>query len=118
MDFIEHLLESEGHMDILVVVDRLTKQAIFALTHSLIDATGLANLFVQKVFSKHRVPSHIMSDRGTEFILKFFRSLAQALEMRLHFSTGYHLEADSQTEHTNQTLEQYLWIYCNYQQSD
>ena len=49
---------------------------------------------------------------------KFFRLLANALEMRLHFTSGYHPEADGQTEYTNQTLEQFLRIYCNYQQSD
>ena len=49
---------------------------------------------------------------------KFFRSLANALDMRLHFTSGYHPEADSQTKRTNQTLEQFLRIYCNYQQLD
>jgi len=82
-------------MDILVVVNRITKQAIFVLTHSSINAAGLASLFVQNVFFKHKVPSHIMLDRGTEFVLKFFRSLVQALEMRLHFSIGYYPEIDS-----------------------
>ena len=38
--------------------------------------------------------------------------------MQLHFTSGYHPEVDGQTEQTNQTLEQYLRIYCNYQQSD
>jgi len=38
--------------------------------------------------------------------------------MKLHFTSGYHPEADGQTERTNQTLEQYLRIYCNYQQSN
>jgi len=38
--------------------------------------------------------------------------------MRLYFTSGYHSEANGQTEHTNQTLEQFLRIYCNYQQSD
>jgi len=38
--------------------------------------------------------------------------------MRLHFTSEYHPEADSQTEQTNQSLEQYLRIYGNYQQSD
>jgi len=38
--------------------------------------------------------------------------------MRLHFTSGYHLEANSQAERTNQTLEQYLHIYCNYQQDN
>ena len=38
--------------------------------------------------------------------------------MRLHFTSGYHPEGDGQTEHTNQTLEQYLRVYCNYQQDN
>ena len=38
--------------------------------------------------------------------------------MKLHFTLGYHPEGDSQTECTNQTLEQYIWVYCNYQQDN
>jgi len=38
--------------------------------------------------------------------------------MRLHFTSGYHLEANSQAEQTNQTLEQYLCVYYNYQQDN
>src|SRR5260370_8798276 len=38
--------------------------------------------------------------------------------MRLHFTSGYHLEGDGQMEHANQVLEQYLWVYMNYQQDD
>src|ERR1700690_1064239 len=38
--------------------------------------------------------------------------------MKLHFTSGYHPEGDGQTKHTNQTLEQYLCIYCNYQQDN
>jgi hypothetical protein len=38
--------------------------------------------------------------------------------MMLHFTLGYHSEGDGQTEHINQTLEQYLCIYCNYQQNN
>jgi len=38
--------------------------------------------------------------------------------MKLHFTSGYHLEANGQTEHTNQMLEQYLQCYCNYQQDN
>ena len=30
----------------------------------------------------------------------------------------YHLEGDGQMEHLNQVLEQYLWVYMNYQQDD
>ena len=34
--------------------------------------------------------------------------------MQLHFTLGYHPEDDGQTECTNQTLKQYLHVYCNY----
>ena len=38
--------------------------------------------------------------------------------MRLHFTSSYHPEGDGQTELANQTLKQYLWSYCNYQQDN
>ena len=118
MDFIEKLPPSLGYTAILVIVDRLSKQGIFIPTHDTIDAAELANLFVLHVFSKHGVPSHVTSDRGSEFVSHFFRSLGKALDMKLHFTSGYHPEADGQTERTNQTLEQYLRVYCNYQQDN
>jgi hypothetical protein len=118
MDFIEQLPSSEGFTAILVVVDRLTKQAIFIPTYDTVTSADLAMLFVLHVFSKHGVPSHVTSDRGSEFVSHFFRSLGEALDMKLHFTSGYHPEGDGQTERTNQTLEQYLRIYCNYQQDN
>lgn len=105
MDFIEHLPVSSGYSAILVIIDRLTKQGIFIPTHDTIDAPGLAKLFILHVFSKYGVLSHITSNRGSEFVSHFFRSLAKALDMHLHFTSGYHPEADGQTEHTNQTLK-------------
>ena len=38
--------------------------------------------------------------------------------MWLHFTLGYHPEGDGQTKCMNQTLEQYLRVYCNYQQDN
>ena len=108
MDFIEHLPTSEGLTSILVVVDHFTKQSIFIPTYDTITSAQLAELFVVHVFSKHGVPSHIMSDCGSEFVSHFFRSLGKALDMKLHFTSRYHPEGDGQTECVNQTLEQYL----------
>ena len=78
----------------------------------------LAHLFILHVFFKHGVPFHITSDKSSEFVSNFFHFLGTALDMWLHFTSGYHPEGDEQTEHTNQTLEQYLHIYYNYQQDN
>ena len=83
-----------------------------------INATMLTELFIKHVFSKHGVSNHITFDWRMEFVLKFFRSLAGVLNIKLHFISDYYLKTDSQIEYTNQILEQFLRIYCNYQQSD
>ena len=115
MDLIEQLPPSAGYTAILVVIDQLSKQGIFIPTHDTLTTVQLATLFVLHVFSKHRVPRHVTSDRGSEFVSHFFRSLGTALDMKLHFTSGYHPEGDGQTERVNQTLEQYLRAYCTYQ---
>jgi len=118
IDFIKQLPKSKGFTDILVIVDKLTKQVIFILTKRTIDTAGLAKVFIQQVFSKYRVPNYITSDRGSEFMLRFFCSLVNPLDIKLYFTLNYYPEADDQTKHMNQMLEQYLRIFCNYQQSD
>jgi len=81
MDFIEKLPTSSGYNAILVIVDRLSKQGIFIPTTVNITSPMLAQLFVLHVFSKHGVPSHVTSDRGSKFVSHFFRSLGEALDM-------------------------------------
>jgi len=98
MDFIEQLPSSSSFTAILVVIDQLSKQAIFIPTHDTITSPELAQLFLLHIFAKHGIPAHVMSDRGSEFISHFFRSLGKALDMKLHFTLGYHPEGDGQTE--------------------
>jgi len=99
MDFIKQLpTSSDGFTAILVVVDRFTKQSIFILTHDTITSAQLAELFIIHVFSKHGVPCHVTSNWGSEFVSHFFRSLGKALDMKLHFTSGYHPEGDGETE--------------------
>src|SRR5258707_3923916 len=62
MDFIEQLPASENFSAILVVIDRLTKQAIFIPSHNTVNALQVAQLFLTHAFSKHGVPSHVTSD--------------------------------------------------------
>jgi hypothetical protein len=64
MDHIEGLPPSNGFDAILVVVDRLTKYALFIECHSTDNAADLATLFMKHIFSKHGVPADIISDCG------------------------------------------------------
>ena len=96
MDFIETLPTSSGSDSVLVIVDHLTKQAIFIPTT--IHSEDLAILFIMHIFSKHGVPEHVTSNRGPEFVSRFFHSSGKALDMKLHFTSSYHLEGDGQTE--------------------
>jgi len=118
MDFIEKLLLSSSFDTILIIANWLTKQAIFIPAHDTITSADLAYLFILHMFSKHGIPFHITSDRGLEFVSNFFRSLGTALNMWLHFTSDYHPEDDRQTKRMNQTLKQYLRVYCNYQQDN
>ena len=114
MDFIEKLPLFSRFDTILVIIDQLTKQVIFIPAHDTITSVDLACLFILHVFSKHNVPSHVTSNRDLEFVSNFFQSLGTALNMWLHFTSGYHPEGDGQTKYMNQTLKQYLCVYCNY----
>ena len=76
----------------------MTKQGLFIPTHDMITSQQLVQLFILHVLSKHGIPSHITSDQGPEFVSHFFRSLGIALDMKLHFTSGYHLEGDGQME--------------------
>ena len=78
----------------------------------------LTQLFILHAFSKHGVPSHVTLDCGLEFVSSFFHTLEKALDMKLYFTSGYHPKGNGQTKHMNQTLEQYLQVYCNYQQDN
>src|SRR5882724_5939531 len=118
MDFIEGLPLSKGHDMILVVVCHLTKMALFIPTFHDIDAEDLAHIFLSQVFAKHNTLTDIVSNQGKHFISCFLQSLCQLLGIKANLSTAYHPETDGQTEQVNQIVEQYLWVYINYQQDD
>src|SRR5258708_40034815 len=64
MDF-KQLPASEGFSAILVIIDQLTKQVIFIPSHDTMNALQVAWLFLNHVFSKHRVLVHITLDWGS-----------------------------------------------------
>jgi IS30 family transposase len=69
MDFVTDLLEStaSGYTGILVIIDRLTKMAIYHPYRKDINSPELARMFVEHMVSKWGVPDNIVTDRGKEF---------------------------------------------------
>jgi len=101
MNFIKKLSLSSEFDTILVIVSQLTKQATFISAHDTITSLDLACLFILYVFFKHNVPSHVTSDRDLEFVSNFFYSLGTALNIQLHFTSGYYPKDDRQIKHIN-----------------
>ncbi|MBW0560090.1 hypothetical protein O181_099805 [Austropuccinia psidii MF-1] len=118
MYFINQLPLSNSFDSILVIVDRFSKRAVFIAKMSSITSLELAHLFIKNIFSRHCLPSSIVSDRGSLFVSSFWTNLCQQLKISRDLSAAYHPETDGQTERVNQILEQYLLMYVCYHQDD
>jgi len=118
MDFIVELPLSSGHNTVMTVVDSVSKQAHFILTHTTVIAEGAARLFLHQVWKLHGLPKCVISDHGPQFVARFTRELYHLLEIKLASSTTWHPQTDRQTEHVNQELDQYLRLFVNEWQDD
>jgi IS30 family transposase len=97
-----------GYDSIWVIVDRLTKVAHFIPIKTTYSRPQLAELYMLRIVYLRGVLKKIVSDRGTQFTLRFWERLHEALDTQLHFSSAYHLQTDGQTERVNQILEDML----------
>ncbi|GJS85502.1 putative reverse transcriptase domain-containing protein [Tanacetum coccineum] len=109
MDFVTKLPKSsQGYDTIWVIVDRLTKSAIFIPMKETDPLEKLARLYLKEVVTRHGIPVSIICDRDPRFASNFWRSLQKALGTSLDMSTAYHPQTDGQSERTIQTLEDML----------
>ncbi|MBW0498816.1 hypothetical protein O181_038531 [Austropuccinia psidii MF-1] len=81
MYFITQLPLSNSFDSILVLVVRFEKMEVFIPTMSSIKSMDLAHLFIKNIFSKHGLPSSIVSDRGSLFVSSFWTNLCQQLKI-------------------------------------
>ncbi|GJZ65296.1 putative reverse transcriptase domain-containing protein [Tanacetum coccineum] len=109
MDFVTKLPKSsQGYDTIWVIVDRLTKSAIFVPMRETDPMDKLARMYLKEVVTRHGIPLSIICDRDPRFASNFWRSLQNALGTSLDMSTAYHPQTDGQSERTIQTLEDML----------
>jgi len=118
VDFVVELPLSSSHNAVMMVVDSVSKRAHFIPTHMMVTAEGAARLFLHQVWKLHGLLKCVISDRGPQFVARFTRELYCLLGIKLASSTAWHPQTDGQTEHINQELDQYLWLFVNKQQDD
>jgi hypothetical protein len=117
-NFIVVLSKSNGHTQIWVIVDRFTKMAhLIRLKDDTKCPKDLPKIFVSNIWRLHGLPTDIVSDRDRRFDT-FWAELCDLLDIRKRSSTAYHPETDGQTQRVNQTLEQYLHAFCNFEQDN
>ncbi|GKC36671.1 putative reverse transcriptase domain-containing protein [Tanacetum coccineum] len=84
MDFVTKLPKtSQGYDTIWVIVDRLTKSAIFTPIRETDPLDKLARLYLKEVVTRHGIPVSIICDRDPRFASNFWRSLQNALGTNL-----------------------------------
>ncbi|GKB77054.1 putative reverse transcriptase domain-containing protein [Tanacetum coccineum] len=106
IDFVTKLSKSsQGYDTIWVIVDQLTKSAIFVPMREIDPMENLARMYLKEVFTKHGIPILIICDRNPRSASNFWRSLQKALGTNLDMSTAYHPQTDGQSERTIQTLK-------------
>ncbi|GKE99455.1 putative reverse transcriptase domain-containing protein [Tanacetum coccineum] len=76
MDFVMKLPKSsQGYDTIWVIVDRLTKSAIFVPIRETDPLDKLARIYLKEVVTRHGIPVSIICDRDPWFASNFWKSL-------------------------------------------
>jgi hypothetical protein len=99
MDFIVGLPRTQrGYDSIWVIIDRLTKVAHFIPIKTTYTGPQLIELYILRIVCLYGVPKKIISDRGTQFTLKFWERLHESMDTKLNSSLTYHPQTDGQME--------------------
>jgi hypothetical protein len=92
MDFIVGLpLMAHKFDSIWVIIDRHSKSTHFILVHTNYNVQKYAGIYIAHVLCLHGVPKMIISDRGLQFVARFWEQLHASLETHLIHNSAYHL---------------------------
>nr|GEV06693.1 putative reverse transcriptase domain-containing protein [Tanacetum cinerariifolium] len=94
MDFLTKLPKSsQGYDTICVIVDRLTKSAIFTPMREIDPIDKLTRMYLKEVVTRHGIPVSIICDHDPRFASNFWRSLQNALGTNMvefSYNNSYH----------------------------
>ena len=118
MDLIVGLPESNGHLMVIVVVERLSKKIFGIPLKATVTAMQLANILYTQIFSEFGIPMQIISDRDSKMTSAIWQNFFKIIGCELTMSYAYHQRFDGQTEVMNRVIEQILRCYINFNQDN
>lgn len=118
MDYCSFNKDKYGFDNVLVVIDRFSKQAISIPCRKKVDARMQAKLYIYHVYRYFGAPLIMISDRRPQFISKFWDEFTKILGTKRVLSAADHPQTDGQTEIYNQYLQRRLRPFVSYYQDD
>jgi hypothetical protein len=109
MDFIVGLPLTACKFDpICVIVNRFTKFAHFIPVHTHFNVEKYAKIYIACILYLHGIPKMIASDKGSQFVARFWEQLHASLGTHLIHSLTYHPQTGGRIVIVNQILEDML----------
>ncbi|KAK3554287.1 hypothetical protein QTP70_020145 [Hemibagrus guttatus] len=100
----------------MVVVDRFSKTCKLIPLKGSPTAMQTAEAMLQHALWNFGLPEDIVSDRGSQFTSRVWRSLCERLRINVSLSFIYHPQFNGQAEHLNQEIGRFLRPYCSREQ--
>ncbi|KAK3563236.1 hypothetical protein QTP86_018284 [Hemibagrus guttatus] len=116
VDFLTDLPDLGGFTTVMVVVDRFSKGCKLIPLKGSPTAMQTVEAMFQHVFWNFGLPEDIVSDRGSQFTSRVWRSLCELLGISISLNSGYHPQSNGQTERLNQEIGRFLRSYCSREQ--
>uniref|UniRef100_A0A8C6LLE9 Gypsy retrotransposon integrase-like protein 1 n=1 Tax=Nothobranchius furzeri TaxID=105023 RepID=A0A8C6LLE9_NOTFU len=117
LDFVMGLPAVDHLNTILTITDRFSKAVHLVALAGLPTVKRTAELLLEQVVWLHGFPQDVVSDRGPQFILRFWRAFCCLVGASTSLSSRYHPQTNGQTERANQQLGRYLRCFASSQPS-
>ena len=105
LDFVTGFPPSAGNTTVLTVIDRFSKMVHLIPMSKLPTAKETAQAMLSHVFRIHGFPSDVVSDRGPQFVSRFWREFCRLIQATVSLTSGYHPQSNGQAERMNQEME-------------
>src|ERR1700761_6594779 len=115
MDILGPLPACEDNKNLLVVVDSLSR-CIEAFPMSSIGAVEVAAILYNEIFCRWGASTHLVSDRGSNFMSKVVQNLCKLLDVHRVRTSSYHSASNSVCERINAEILKSLRCYCTNQE--